>query len=147
YPKLGLFKRPTAKEKEKADECLARVGMQDFTKRQISELSGGQQQRVFLARALAQEADFFFMDEPLVGIDVASEEVMIKILRMLSDEGKTIFVVHHDLSIVEDYYNNMLLINKTVIQTGTVKEVVKAEIMKEAYNLNFNTLQGIGVGV
>lgn len=147
YPKLGLFKRPTAKEKEKADECLARVGMQDFAKRQISELSGGQQQRVFLARALAQEADFFFMDEPFVGIDVASEEVMIKILRKLRDEGKTIFVVHHDLSKVEDYFNNLLLINKTVIQTGPVKEVVKPEIMKEAYNLNFNTLQGIGVGV
>lgn len=147
YPKLGLFKRPTAKEKEKADECLARVGMQDFAKRQISELSGGQQQRVFLARALAQEADFFFMDEPFVGIDVASEEVMIKILRKLRDEGKTIFVVHHDLSKVEDYFNNLLLINKAVIQTGPVKEVIKPEIMKEAYNLNFNTLQGIGVSV
>src|SRR5699024_3634817 len=135
------------KEKEKADECLARVGMQDFAKRQISELSGGQQQRVFLARALAQEADFFFMDEPFVGIDVASEEVMIKILRKLRDEGKTIFVVHHDLYKVEDYFHNLRLINKTVNHTGTVKEVVKPEIMKEAYNLNFNTLQGIGVGV
>src|SRR5699024_2065887 len=147
YPKLGLFKRPTAKEKEKADECLARVGMQDFAKRQISELSGGQQQRVFLARALAQEADFFFMDEPFVGIDVASEEVMSKHLRKLRDEGKTIFLVHHDLSKVEDYFNKLVLINKAVIQTGPVIEVVKPEIMKEAYNLNFNTLQGIGVGV
>lgn len=147
YPKLGLFKRPTAKEKKKAYECLARVGMQDFAKRQISELSGGQQQRVFLARALAQEADFFFMDEPFVGIDVASEEVMIKILRKLRDGGKTIFVVHHDLSKVEDYFNKLLLINKAVIQTGPVKEVIKPEIMKKAYNLNFNTLQGIGVSV
>src|SRR5699024_12445041 len=112
-----LFKRPTAKEKEKADECLARVGMQDFAKRQISELSGGQQQRVFLARALAQEADVFFMDEPVVGIDVASEEVMIKSLRKLRDAAKTIFVVHHDLSKVEDYFSNLLSIYKTVIKT------------------------------
>src|SRR5699024_3109480 len=110
-------------------------------------LSGGQQQRVVLARALAQEADFFFMDEPFVGIDVGSEEVLIKILHKLREEGKTIFVVHHDLSNVEEYFNNLLLIKRTVIQTGPVKEVVKAEIMKEAYNLNFNTLQGIGVGV
>src|SRR5690625_3819248 len=147
FPKLGLFRQPGKKEKAFADECLEQVGMLDFSKRQIAELSGGQQQRVFLARALAQQADFFFLDEPFVGIDVASEEVMIKILRKLRDEGKTIFVVHHDLSKVEDYFNNLLLINKTVIQTGPVKEVVKPEIMKEAYNLNFNTLQGIGVGV
>src|SRR5699024_10011452 len=113
YPKLGLFKRPTAKEKEKADECLARVGMQDFAKRQISELSDVQQQRVILARALAKEADIFFMDETFVGIDVASEEIMIKILRKLRDEGKTIFFVHHDLTKVEDYFNKLLLINKT----------------------------------
>src|SRR5699024_1975134 len=146
YPELVLFKRPTAEDKEKADECLARVGMQDFAKRQISELSGGQQQRVFLARALAQEEDYFFIDDPFVRLDVYSEEVMIKILRKRRDEVKTIFVIHHDLSKVEDYFNKLLLINKTVIQTGPVKEVVKAEIMKEAYNLNFNTLQGIGVG-
>src|SRR5699024_865184 len=97
--------------------------------------------------ALAQEADFFFMDEPFAGIDVASEEVMIKILRKLRDEGKTIFVVHHDLSKVEDYFIKLLLINKTVIQTEQVKTDVKPETMEGAYNLHFNTLQGIGVGV
>lgn len=147
YPKLGLFKRPTSKDKEKANECLAQVGMQDFAKRQISELSGGQQQRVFLARALAQEADFFFMDEPFVGIDVSSEDVMIQILRKLRDQGKTIFVVHHDLSKVEEYFNELLLINKALIQTGPVKEVIKPEVMNKAYNFNFNAMQGIGVSV
>src|SRR5699024_2394735 len=95
YPNLGLFKIPLKREKQLADECLEKVGMDAVEKRQISQLSGGQQQRVFLARALAQKADIFFLDEPFVGIDVASERMIIEILQQLRDEGKTIFIVHH----------------------------------------------------
>lgn len=147
YPHLGLFKRPGKKEKELAAHCLREVGMEDYAKRQIAELSGGQQQRVFLARALAQQADFFFLDEPFVGIDVASEKVIIGILQKLRDEGKTIFVVHHDLSKVEEYFDALILINKQLIQSGAVKNVITPELMTKAYSMDGNLLYKMGVGV
>lgn len=149
YPKLGLFKRPRKKDKELAAYCLEKVGLQDFSHRQISELSGGQQQRVFLARALAQEADYFFLDEPFVGVDVASEEVIIKILKDLRDAGKTIFVVHHDLSKVEAYFDDLILINKELYGAGPVKDVFQTERMQSCYNMNMNIAmaQSLEVGV
>lgn len=147
YPKLGLLKRPGKKEKAWADHCLEQVGMQDYAKRQIAELSGGQQQRVFLARALAQKADIFFMDEPFVGIDAASKKVMITILKKLRDEGKTIFVVHHDLSKVEEYFNELILLNKELIESGPVKQVFKPELMTKAYNMDVTLLLQMGVGI
>lgn len=103
--------------------------MEDFCNRQIAELSGGQQQRVFLARALAQKADYFFLDEPFVGIDVGSEEVIIRILKQLRDQGKTIFVVHHDLSKVENYFDDLILINKELYGAGPVNKVFQPENM------------------
>lgn len=145
YPKLGLFRRPKKKDKEWAYHCLEKVGMQDFSKRQISELSGGQQQRVFLARALAQQADYFFLDEPFVGIDVASEQTIIRILKDLRDEGKTVFVVHHDLSTVEDYFNELILMNRELIKSGPVQTVLEPETMTKAYQLDFQLFQKMGV--
>jgi len=118
--------------------------MQDYHKRQISELSGGQQQRVFLARALAQKADFFFLDEPFVGIDVASEKMIIKILQHLRDEGKTVMVVHHDLSKVEAYFDELILLNKEIIETGPVQEVIRPETMKKAYRMDFDIMNKMG---
>lgn len=147
YPKLGLIKRPSKKDREFATECLGMVGMEDFAHRQISELSGGQQQRVFLARALAQEADLFFLDEPFVGIDVASEEVIIKILKDLRNAGKTIFVVHHDLSKVETYFDDLILINKSLYGAGSVEKVFQMDRLKECYNMNIGLELGLGVGV
>ncbi|MEI3607337.1 metal ABC transporter ATP-binding protein [Pseudogracilibacillus sp. SE30717A] len=147
FPNLGLFRRPSKKDKELAAQCLEEVGMKDFSNRQIAELSGGQQQRVFLARALAQKADFFFLDEPFVGIDVASEEVIINILKSLRDAGKTIFVVHHDLSKVEHYFDDLILINKELFGAGPVKKVFRTENMKRCYNMNLSFPQGLGVGV
>jgi len=147
YPKLGLFRRPKKADKEWAYECLEKVGMQDFSKRQIAELSGGQQQRVFLARALAQKADLFFLDEPFVGIDVASEKMIINILKTLRDEGKTVFVVHHDLTKVEDYFNELILINKELIESGPVQKVIQPELMTKAYSMDFKLLNKMGVGV
>lgn len=137
YPKLGLFKKPGAKEKELVNECLERVGMMEFADKQIGELSGGQQQRVFLARALAQEAELFFLDEPFVGIDVASEKTIVGILGELRDEGKTVFVVHHDLSKVKDYFDDLILINRELIQSGPVETVFKKDIMSRAYRTDF----------
>lgn len=147
FPKLGLFRQPGKKEKAFADECLEQVGMLDFSKRQIAELSGGQQQRVFLARALAQQADFFFLDEPFVGIDVASEEVIINILKELRDAGKTIFVVHHDLSKVESYFDDVILINKELYGAGPVQTVFHTNKVRECFNMNIAVNGNLGVGV
>lgn len=145
YPQLGLFHRPRKADKEWALECLEKVGMEALAKRQIGELSGGQQQRVFLARALAQKADMFFLDEPFVGIDVTSEALIIGILKELRDEGKTVFVVHHDLTKVEDYFDELILINKELIGAGPVKNVMKPEIMKAAYQSQYQLWDTLGV--
>lgn len=142
FPKLGLFKRPKAKDREWALECLKKVGMEEFADRQIGELSGGQQQRVFMARALAQKAEFFFLDEPFVGIDVSSEEIIISILKELRAQGKMVLVVHHDLSKVTSYFDDILLLNKELIASGPVKEVFNAENLSKTYerplDTNFN---------
>lgn len=147
YPNLGIFRRPGKKERDWARQCLKEVGMQDFSDRQIAELSGGQQQRVFLARALAQNADYFFLDEPFVGIDVASEEVIIKILKELRDQGKTIFVVHHDLSKVEAYFDDLILINKELYGAGPVNKVFRPENMERCFKMKVGLSASLGVGV
>lgn len=145
YPGLGFFKKPRKKEKEWALQCLKEVGMDGFSKRQIGELSGGQQQRVFLARALAQKADLFFLDEPFVGVDVLSEETIIRILKKLTSMGKTIFVVHHDLSKANEYFDQLLLLNKELIQFGDANVVFQKEILARAYSGQFSFLEEMGV--
>ncbi|OAH58479.1 MULTISPECIES: metal ABC transporter ATP-binding protein [Bacillaceae] len=145
YPGLGFFKKPRKKEKEWALQCLKEVGMDGFSKRQIGELSGGQQQRVFLARALAQKADIFFLDEPFVGVDVLSEETIIRILKKLTSMGKTIFVVHHDLSKANEYFDQLLLLNKELIQFGDANIVFQKEILARAYSGQFSFLEEMGV--
>src|SRR5699024_3821898 len=137
YPSLGMFKKPKAKEKELAKESLERMNMIDYAERQISELSGGQQQRVFIARALAQKADIFFLDEPFVGIDAASEREIIDMLRKLKDEGKIIFVVNHDLSKIESYFDDLILINKDLFKVGKVEDVFTYENITEVYETDF----------
>lgn len=146
YPKIGILRRPRKADKEWAMECLRKVGMEEFAKRQIGELSGGQQQRVFLARALAQQADYFFLDEPFVGIDVSSEQVIIDILRQLKAAGKIVFVVHHDLSKVTSYFDDLVLINKELIGAGPVNEVFQSENMAKTYNREL-MLDGMGVSI
>src|SRR5699024_7567990 len=140
YPNLKLFHRPKKSDKEWALHCLEKVDMLDYQNRQIAELSGGQQQRVFLARALAQQADYFFLDEPFVGIDVAKEKIIIKILQKLRYEWKSVMVVHHDLSKIEAYFDDLILINKEVIETGTVKKMIQPEVMKQAYSMDFQLM-------
>ncbi|GAE33423.1 metal ABC transporter ATP-binding protein [Halalkalibacter akibai] len=133
FTHIPWYKKASKLDREIVVESLEKVGMLEYRKRQIGELSGGQQQRVFIARALAQHADLFFLDEPFVGIDVTSEEIIINLLRELRDEGKTVFVVHHDLSKVEQYFDQLLLINKELVDFGSVHQVYQPEILAKTY--------------
>lgn len=133
YARLGWLKRPSKKEKALALEKLKAVGLQEFASRQIYQLSGGQKQRVFLARALMQEADIYFMDEPFKGVDVQTEKTIVTLLKELQKQGKTIIVVHHDLQTVEEYFDWVTLINVEVVANGSVDEVFHLENLKKTY--------------
>lgn len=130
---LGLLRRIRPHHIARAMACLDRVGMQDFADRQIGQLSGGQQQRVFLARALAQHADLFLLDEPFAGVDAATEEAIIKVLKSLKEEGKTVVCVHHDLSTVAAYFDNVFLINRRRLGEGTVEQAFTQDALQAAY--------------
>ncbi|SDX49665.1 metal ABC transporter ATP-binding protein [Paenibacillus sp. PDC88] len=133
YGQLGWFKRPGKKEKELAYECLSKVGMAEFSNRQISQLSGGQQQRVFLARALAQNADIYFMDEPFAGVDATTEKAIIALLEALKNQGKTVLVVHHDLATVEEYFDHVLLLNGRLVAAGPTAETFTPDLLQQTY--------------
>ncbi len=144
YPLLGILRRPKRKHKEWAMECLRKVGMEHHAYRQIGELSGGEQQRVFVARSLAQKADCYFLDEPFIGIDVTSENIIINILRELRNEGKTIFVVHHDLTKVEGFFDDIILINKELIGCGSVNQIFVPKLVEAAYETPLSMLKSLG---
>ncbi|MDP8209158.1 MAG: metal ABC transporter ATP-binding protein [Candidatus Electryonea clarkiae] len=133
YGKLGWVRRPGRKEKEQAINALGRVGMEKYSDRQINQLSGGQQQRVFLARALIQDAEIYFMDEPFQGVDATTERAIIKILKELRSEGKTVVVVHHDLQTVPEYFDWVTLLNVRRIASGPVEDVFTEENLRLAY--------------
>lgn len=133
YRELGLLGRMRGSHKAKALDCLARVGMQDFAARQIGQLSGGQQQRVFLARALAQDAELYLLDEPFAGVDAATEKAIIDVLQELRAAGKTVVAVHHDLSTVTDYFDRVFLINTSRVAEGPVDVAFTAETLQQAY--------------
>lgn len=133
YGNLGWFRRPGKREKNLALEALQKVQMEDFADRAIGELSGGQRQRVFLARALAQEADVFFLDEPFSGIDAQSERLIFRLLQDLQKSGKTIVIVHHNLGHVSEYFSSVLLFNRGIIQYGKTSEVFTRENLMETY--------------
>ncbi|MBH5319198.1 metal ABC transporter ATP-binding protein [Paenibacillus sp. GSMTC-2017] len=133
YGRLGWFGRPRSKEKALAMECLDKVGMADFADRQISQLSGGQQQRVFLARALAQNAKLYFMDEPFAGVDAATEKAIITLLQELKKQGKTVIVVHHDLATVEQYFDSVLLLNVELQAYGPTATTFTQEKLQCTY--------------
>ena len=135
YGKLGWIKRAGKKERELSLEALKKLGMEEFVDRQISDLSGGQQQRVFLARALVQDSVIYFLDEPLKGVDAKTEKEIMKILKELRDSGKTIIVVHHDLRTVEEYFDEVVLLNKLVVASGSVREVFTEENINKAYRV------------
>jgi len=137
YGSLGWIKRPGAKEKKLALECMEKVGMLPYRNRQISQLSGGQQQRVFLARALAQNASIYFMDEPFQGVDATTEVAIINILKELRKEGKTVIVVHHDLQTVPEYFDWVTFLNVKRIATGPVKDIFNDDNLTKTYGINY----------
>ncbi len=133
YADLGLLGRFTNSHRGRVTACLERVGMEDFADRQIGQLSGGQQQRVFLARALAQDADLYLLDEPFAGVDAATERAIIDVLKGLRDEGRTVVAVHHDLSTVREYFDDVLLLNVRKISEGPVDEAFTDTALNQAY--------------
>ncbi len=133
YPQLGLLGRVRKSHRDAAQHCLERVGMEGFATRQIGQLSGGQQQRVFLARALAQDADLYLLDEPFAGVDAATEKAIIKVLKGLRDAGKTVVAVHHDLSTVPEYFDNVFLINTRRVAEGPVATTFTDMHLQDAY--------------
>ena len=133
YPKLGLLGRYSRRHGERVMTCLTRVGMEDFADRQIGQLSGGQQQRVFLARALAQEADLYILDEPFAGVDAATERAIVEVLKSLRAAGKTVVAVHHDLSTVAAYFDDVLILNVQKVSEGSVAEAFTPEALDKAY--------------
>lgn len=133
YGRLGLFRRPRSADRAAADHYLELVGMSDFRHRQINQLSGGQQQRAFIARALIQEADIYLMDEPFAGIDHNSEHVIMDLLRRLRENGKTVFVVHHDLNTVETFFDWVIMLNTRLVTSGPISEAFTPDNLRQAY--------------
>ena len=122
YGHLGWLRWPGRDERERALAALEKVHIRHLSDRQISQLSGGQQQRVFLARALVQEADVYFLDEPMAGVDATTERTIVQLLQALRDAGKTVIVVHHDLQTVRDYFDWLVILNVRVIAQGRIEE-------------------------
>lgn len=133
YGRLGWIRRPGKRERELAMQALDRVRMTDFAGRQISQLSGGQQQRVFLARALAQDADVYFMDEPFAGVDATTERAILDVMRDLQGQGKTVVVVHHDLDTVREYFDHVTLLNVSVVASGPIQTTFSPELLRRTY--------------
>jgi len=133
YGRLGWIRRPGKAQREMALRSLEQLGMADYANRQISQLSGGQQQRVFLARALAQEAELYFMDEPFVGVDATTERAIVDLLRELRARGKTVVCVHHDLESAPDYFDWLVLLNVRVIADGPFDAIFTPENLAKTY--------------
>jgi manganese/zinc/iron transport system ATP- binding protein len=147
YGHLGLVKRPSRRDREIARECLDKVKMLPYANRQISNLSGGQQQRVFLARALAQQSELYFMDEPFAGVDAATETAIITLLHELKDRGNTLMVVHHDLPTARNYFDMLLLLNMRVVAFGPTEEVFTHELLQKTYGGRLTILSEVAEAV
>ncbi|GAA0877103.1 ABC transporter ATP-binding protein [Algoriphagus jejuensis] len=140
YGKLGLFRRPGKREKTLAMKCLDQVGMSGFVDRQISQLSGGQQQRVFIARALAQEADLYLMDEPFAGVDMATETAIFQLLQEMTAAGKTVIVVHHDIHSAMNFFDWLIMLNLHLVASGPKETVMNEEMLRKTYGGKLNLL-------
>jgi manganese/zinc/iron transport system ATP- binding protein len=141
YRKLGWCLPVRRKQREQARAALAKVGLADYAARQISQLSGGQQQRVFLARALAQDADLYLMDEPFASVDAATERAIVEVLRELRARGKTVVCVHHDLPTVPEYFDHVALLNMRVVAQGPVSEIFTSENLHKTYGARLTLLE------
>lgn len=141
YGFLGWCRPVRRKDKAVALEALRKVGMENYAHQQISQLSGGQQQRVFLARALVQDAQLYFMDEPFAGVDAATEKAIIALLQELRSKGKTVLVVHHDLHTVTEYFDHLIMMNMRLIASGPVKDVFTKENLQKTYGGRLTLLE------
>jgi len=144
YRKSNLFKRLDDNDREITLRSLEKVNMLEFAKRHISQLSGGQQQRVFIARALAQQADIYIMDEPFVGVDAATEESILALLKEMQKENKTVIIVHHDLQTAYEYFDWIVLLNTRLVAQGPKDDVFRSDLLQEAYGGRLTVLSRIG---
>jgi manganese/zinc/iron transport system ATP- binding protein len=133
YKKGKLFQRLSSIDKQLTNDAIEKVKLTEFKDRQIAQLSGGQQQRVFIARALAQGADLYIMDEPFVGVDMTTEKNILDILFKMKEEGKTVVIVHHDLQTVFEYFDYLVLMNTRLVAHGPLKEVMTSENLQATY--------------
>ena len=147
YHRLGWFRRPGRKDRETAMGCLAQVGLADLAARQIGRLSGGQQQRVFLARALAQDAEIFFLDEPMAGVDAGSQERILGVLGELRDRGRLVMIVHHDLRTAASWFDRIALVDMRLVAAGPTAEVLSRENLSRTYSGHLELLDEIGRAV
>lgn len=141
YGQVGWIKRINEIYKQKVKKAIEEVGMNQFQTRQINQLSGGQQQRIFIARALVQNADIYILDEPFQGVDIKTEKEIIKILKKLQNDGKTIIVVHHDLNTVKEYFKEVIFINKKIIEKGKIEDKFTEENIRKTYNNSDNIIK------
>lgn len=144
YKAGNLLKRLTSNDRKFAMDCLVKVGLQDFAKRQISQLSGGQQQRVFIARSLAQEAEIYLMDEPFAGVDAATEQQIFDLLVSMKNNGKTIVIVHHDLQTAFKYFDWFVFLNTRLVASGPKDDVFTSELLQETYGGKLTVLASVG---
>jgi manganese/zinc/iron transport system ATP- binding protein len=133
YGSLGWVRRPGRRQREIALGCLEKVGIPHLASRQISQLSGGQQQRVFLARALAQDARLYLMDEPFAGVDATTEHAILTLLQELRGQGRTVIAVHHDLQTVAEYFDHVVLVNMRLVAAGPVAAAFTPEHINRTY--------------
>lgn len=145
YPYKKVFSRMNEEDHRIAIDALKEVGIQHLKDRQIGELSGGQQQRVFLARALCQQSEIFLLDEPFVGVDITTEEKTIAILKKLANTGKTLLVVHHDLSTVNAYFDKIILLNQRLIAAGDTATTFTEENIAKTYGGQLTILHKTGL--
>ena len=141
---LGWMKRIGQRDRSFASECLEQMDMLPYADRQIGNLSGGQQQRVFLARALAQQSDLYLMDEPFEGVDAITEKAIVDLLKSLRDQGKTLIVVHHDLSTAREYFDQLALLNLRLVAFGRTEEVFTHELLQRTYGGKLTLLSEVG---
>jgi len=145
YPHKKILQSLSKEDRRIAREALKDLEIEDLEDRQIGQLSGGQQQRVFIARALAQEAEIFFLDEPFVGVDMLTEERIITILKRLASEGKTLLVVHHDLATVDEYFNKVILLNQRLIAYGDTETTFTKSNVAACYGAQLTILHKTGM--
>ncbi len=141
YGRLGWIRRPGPRERQQAREALAQVALESLAERQIRQLSGGQQQRVFLARALVQDAQIYFMDEPFAGVDAATEQAIVALLKQLRERGKTVIVVHHDLQTVRQYFDYVVLLNMRLVDAGPTETTFTNENLQKTFGGRLTILE------